>query len=38
MASTPVSAAHPEENVRASSATMAKPVNAAYRSSPSIPY
>ena len=38
IASTPVSAAQPEENVRASSATMAKPVNAAYRSSPSIPY
>ena len=38
MASTPVRAAQPEENVRANSATMAKPVNAAYRSSPTIPY
>ena len=38
MASTPVSAAHPEENVRASSAAIAKPVKAAYCGSGSIPY
>ena len=38
MASTPVSAAQPEENVRASRTTMAKPVKAAYCGSASIPY
>ena len=38
MASTPVSAAHPEEKVRASKATIAKPVKAAYFGSGSIPY
>jgi hypothetical protein len=34
----PVSAAHPEEKVRASKATIAKPVKAAYDGSGSIPY
>ena len=38
IASTPVSAAQPEENVRASSATIANPVKAAYFGSGSIPY
>ena len=38
MASTPVNAAEPEEKARASSATMAKPVKAAYFGSASIPY
>ena len=38
IASTPVSAAQPEEKVRASRATMAKPVKAAYFGSGSMPY
>ena len=38
MASTPVSAAEPDEKARASNATMAKPVKAAYFGSASIPY
>ena len=38
IASTPVRAAHPDENVLASRATIAKPVKAAYLGSASMPY
>ena len=37
MASTPVSAAQPEEKARASRATMTRPVNEAYLGSGSMP-